>query len=45
MIVKRTYGGYFTNVEIFIKRGESYFAKYVKKPHEKGYFRTVNNYT
>jgi hypothetical protein len=42
-IVKEIYGNQLIRVEIFIKKGANYFARYVKIPNETGYFQIVKN--
>jgi hypothetical protein len=40
-IVKAMYGDHLIHVEIFMKKGENYFARYLKNPNETGRFQIV----
>ena len=42
-IMKAIYGDHRIRVEIFMKKGENYFARYLKNPNEAGRFQIVKN--
>jgi hypothetical protein len=42
-IINAIYGDHLIRVEVFIRKGKDFFAKYMKKPNEVGYFKVVTD--